>query len=109
MKITVSKPDGMVYVDGVGRKCATSDLAGRCVQFDTVKGTGHVEYDDGDLVKEQVRDVDAETEACAAARAAGQPEPTDMMFKTVEVRRQNATITSFGFQIYLNRWTNAVD
>jgi hypothetical protein len=48
MKVTIIKDDGVVGVDGVFKKITVSDLPTgvRVVQWDSVLGTGHVEYYD---------------------------------------------------------------
>lgn len=50
-RITIIKPDNAVYVDGAARyvNCATLPEDVLVLQFDTVKGVGHIEFDNTDL------------------------------------------------------------
>ena len=47
MRVTIIQEDGVVGVDGVFRRADLSGLDTKihAIQFDTVKGKGHIEYD----------------------------------------------------------------
>jgi hypothetical protein len=49
-RYTIIRDDNAVYVDGLAKTVDCSGMDGRvrAVQFDTVKGKGHVEYDNSD-------------------------------------------------------------
>lgn len=111
MKITIVQDDGVVGVDGVFRKVDVSELAGEihAIQFDTVLGLGHIEFDDSVTVDQAVRDFEAER---AAERAAGDDREMQKKLtqinKTIQVQRPPELITDFGpYQPYLDRWTAA--
>lgn len=111
MRITIIQDDGMVGVDGVFRQVDLSELdpAIRAVQFDTLKGAGHIEFDRGALIEVDVRDEDAER---AAVQAAGDDREAlarlGPMMKKAWVARPNEPIDELApYQIYVERWTAA--
>lgn len=109
MHITIVQHDGLVGVDGVFREVdlSTLDPAIRAIQFDTAKGTGHVEFDPDATIGVLARDAAAEEaahEACngdPALLAALQP-----IWMTVLVRRENEQLLDFtAYQKYVDAWT----
>ena len=114
MRVTINQIDGVVVVDGIGRKVDLSTLDPKIhvIQFDTVKGAGHIEFDPDATIDAQERDADAEAAAyeaaleapdAAAALAALQP-----IYKTVKVRRDNEPLAELtAYQQYVDLWTAA--
>ena len=109
MKVTIIREDGRVVVDGVARRVDLSDLHPcHAVHWDSARGTGKVEFTFDDTVPCAVRDLEAEGDACAAARAAGHQEPEGMLYKTVQVRRPDMVLEDFApYAIYVERWVAA--
>jgi len=138
MHITIIQADGVVGVDGVFRAV---DLTGldpsiHAIQFDTVKGVGHIEYDAGATVEVDVRDQIAEGEAhdlavnarraaeqSVAAAETGEEKDTagatlraasyavaalKPIYTKARTRRAPESLTDLTpHQVYLDRWTAA--
>lgn len=111
MRITILPPDGNMGIDGEFYPVDLSDIdpAIHAVQWDDAAGEGHVEFKASATVAVQVRDAEAEG---AAGRAAGKSHAAHAalrpIMKTVQVRRDNEALKSFGqFQKYVGRWNAA--
>ena len=111
MRITISKVDGLVGIDGVFRAVDLGALGASVsvIQFDTVDGAGHIEFDAKATIAAQQRDAEAE----AAAYAACDDDPVKLaalqpIWKTVQVRRDNEQLISFeAYQSYIEAWAAA--
>lgn len=111
MRITIVQDDGVVGVDGVFRKVDVSELAGEifAIQFDTVRGAGHIEFDADFTAEVDVRDFEAER---AAELEAGEDREKQALLKPImkkaRVRREPLEIKDFTpYQVYLDRWAAA--
>ncbi len=111
MRITINRADGIVGVDGVFRVVDLSalDAAINVIQFDAVKGRGHVEFTAEATRECLVRDADAEA---AAYQAAGDDHEKLAalvpIYKTVAVRRENEVLESFdAYSPWLDAWQAA--
>lgn len=111
MRITIIQDDGIVGVNGVFRPVDLGDLDPqiKVIQFDTVRGSGHIEYDAGATVDIEVRDYVAEKKAelaCGGDR--DKLNALKQIMKRQPVQRGAEAIAEFKpYEVYLARWEAA--
>jgi hypothetical protein len=111
MKIVIVQNDGVVGVDGAFRSVDLSglDAAIRVIHFDTIKGSGHIEYDPEATI--DVEDRDHEAEAAEVAACAGDQVALNSLqpiYRMFPRRRAPLAISSIAnFQVFVDRWVAA--